>query len=177
VLSAHFVAIRQVHIACAVLSGALFCLRGGLRIANVAAGNDRLLRLTSYVIDTALLAAAVLLMIILQLDAWLTTRVLLLVIYIVLGSLALKRARSRRSSVLALCGALLTYTWIIGVAVPHAPAGWLSLVRPFNREASRTPRGVRVARAHSQRVSQRIAALDIEAVCLGVDVSHHTTSW
>src|SRR5580765_7422178 len=133
-LAAHFVAIRHVHIACVVLSGALFCLRGSMRIANVAAANHRLLRLTSYVIDTTLLAAAVLLTIIVQrnpfLDAWLTTKVLLLVLYIVLGSLALKRARSRRASVLAFGGALLTYGWIIGVAVTHAPAGWLSLVNP-----------------------------------------------
>jgi uncharacterized membrane protein SirB2 len=133
-LSAHFVAIRQVHIACVVLSGALFCLRGSLRIANVAAANHRLLRLTSYFVDTALLAAAVLLTIILRqypfLDAWLTAKVLLLVLYIVLGTCALKRARSRRAGVLTFGGALLTYTLIIGVAVTHAPAGWLSLVRP-----------------------------------------------
>lgn len=131
-LASHFVAIRQVHIACVLLSGALFCLRGSLRIAHIGAANHRLLRLASYGIDTALLAAAVLLTIIVQqfpfVDAWLTAKVLLLGVYIVLGSVALRRARTRRASVLAFGGALLTYAWIIGVAVTHAPAGWLSLL-------------------------------------------------
>jgi uncharacterized membrane protein SirB2 len=129
-LAAHFVAIRQVHVACVLLSGTLFCVRGGLRIANVAAANHRLLRLASYAIDTALLAAAVLLTILLQQypfrEAWLTTKVLLLVVYIGLGSLALRRARGRRARSLAFGAALLAYVWIIGVAVTHAPAGWLS---------------------------------------------------
>jgi uncharacterized membrane protein SirB2 len=54
--------------------------------------------------------------------------VLLLVLYIGLGSVALRRARGRRASSLAFSAALLTYAWIIGVAVTRAPAGWLSLV-------------------------------------------------
>jgi uncharacterized membrane protein SirB2 len=131
-LADHFVAIRQIHIACVVLSGTLFCARGGLRMANVAAANQRLLRLASHLIDTALLTAAVLLTIILEQypfrDAWLTTKVLLLVLYIMLGSLALRHARKRRDAILAFGAALLTYAWIIGVAVTHQPAGWLSLV-------------------------------------------------
>ena len=128
-LAAHFVAIRQVHIACVILSGTLFCVRGGLRIAKVAVANHRLLRLASYGIYTALLAAAILLTIFLQeypfRDAWLTTKVLLLVLYVALGSVALTRARSRRATVLAFGAAVLTYVWIIGVAVTHEPAGWL----------------------------------------------------
>ena len=131
-LADHFLAIRQIHIGCVALSGTLFCVRGGLRIANIAAANHRLLRLASYLIDTTLLAAAVLLTISLQQyplrDAWLTTKALLLVVYIVLGSLALRGAPRRADAVLAFGAALLTYAWIIGVAVTHTPAGWLSLV-------------------------------------------------
>ncbi len=130
-LTAHFLAIRQVHITCVLLSGALFCVRGGLHIADLAAANHRVLRIASYLIDTTLLAAAILLMIILRqfpfINAWLTTKVLLLLLYIALGSLALKRARTRRLRVLAFASALLTYAWIMGVAVTHEPAGWLSL--------------------------------------------------
>jgi uncharacterized membrane protein SirB2 len=130
-LTDQFFLIRQVHITCVLLSGALFCVRGGLRITNVAAANHRVLRVVSYLIDATLLVAAVLLTIILQqfpfLDAWLTTKVLLLALYIALGSLALKHAQSRRLRVLAFGSALLTYAWIIGVAVTHDPAAWLAL--------------------------------------------------
>jgi uncharacterized membrane protein SirB2 len=50
-------------------------------------------------------------------------KVLLLVVYVVLGSLALKRARSRRASALAYAAALATYLAIIGVARTHHPLG------------------------------------------------------
>jgi uncharacterized membrane protein SirB2 len=91
------------------------------------------LRLTSYVIDTTLLSAAIALTLILHrypfTDAWLTTKALLLVIYIVFGIVALKRARTRLGRSAALLAALLTYGFMIGVAVTHHPAGWLILLR------------------------------------------------
>lgn len=132
-LASHFATIRLVHIVCVALSGCLFCVRGLMRLAAIRAANHRLLRLTSYVIDTTLLVAAVLLTLILHqypfTDAWLTTKFLLLVPYIVLGTYALKRARTPSGRAVALLCALLTFAYIIGVAITHQPAGWLSMVR------------------------------------------------
>lgn len=132
-LAAHFTEIRATHIACVGLSGGLFSCRAMLRIAGAErAANHRLLRRASYVIDTTLLIAAVLLSVILRqypfVDAWLTTKVLLLVLYIVLGSFALKRARTRRGRVAATLGAWVIFASIIGVAVTRDPAGWFSLM-------------------------------------------------
>jgi uncharacterized membrane protein SirB2 len=131
--ASHFAAIRTVHITCVALSGSLFLMRGLLRIAAVPAANHRLLRITSYLIDTTLLGAAIMLALILHqypfADAWLTTKLLLLVVYIVLGSYALKRARTSTGRSLALFCALLTFAYIVGVAVTHQPAGWFSLIR------------------------------------------------
>ncbi len=132
-LASHFATIRLVHITCVAFSGSLFCFRGLLRIAGIRAANHRLLRLTSYVIDTTLLVAAILLTLILHqypfTDAWLTTKLLLLALYIVLGTYALKRARTPSGRIIALCGALLTFVYIVGVAITHQPAGWLTLIR------------------------------------------------
>jgi uncharacterized membrane protein SirB2 len=133
VLTSHFAAIRLVHITCVTLSGSLFCLRGIMRIAAIPAANHRVLRLTSYTIDTTLLIAAILLTLILHrypfIDAWLTTKLLLLVLYIVLGTYALKRARTPSGRSVALFCALLTFAYIVGVAITHQPAGWLTLIR------------------------------------------------
>jgi uncharacterized membrane protein SirB2 len=132
-LASHFATIRLVHITCVALSGSLFCFRRLLRIAGIRAANHRLLRLTSYVIDTTLLVAAILLTLILHqypfTDAWLTTKLLLLMLYIVLGTYALKRARTPSGRIIALGGALLTFAYIVGVAITHQPAGWLTLIR------------------------------------------------
>jgi uncharacterized membrane protein SirB2 len=132
-LAAHFEEIRTLHVSCVGLSGGLFLARGLLAINNVAVANHPALRVSSYVIDTMLLAAAILLTVILHqypgTHAWLTTKVLLLILYIGLGTLALKRARSRMTRAMALVAALLVFGFIVGVAMTHHPAGWLLYLR------------------------------------------------
>jgi len=131
-LAPHYADIRLLHVSCAALSGALFTFRGILRINDSRWANHRALRLTSYVIDTTLLAAAILLTFIVGqyplVDAWLTTKVLLLIVYIGLGLLTLRVARTPIGRAAALLSALLVFGAIVGVAVTHHPAGWLLLI-------------------------------------------------
>ena len=104
-----------------------------MRIANNPLANHRGLRILSYVIDTTLLTAAILLAFIVHqypfVNGWLTAKVLLLVLYIGLGTIALKRAQSTAARVIAMLAAMLVFGYIIGVAVQHHPAGWLQLLR------------------------------------------------
>jgi uncharacterized membrane protein SirB2 len=131
-LIAHFGSIRLLHVSCVILSGGLFMSRGLMRIADSPVVNHRALRAVSYVIDTALLAAGVALAMVLHqypiTDAWLTTKVSLLIVYIALGLYALKLAQQRNTRIVAFLAALLTYAFIIGVAVTHHPAGWFTLL-------------------------------------------------
>lgn len=127
-------AIKTGHIALAVASVALFSARGvGVQVGatwplGVAA------RRTSVVVDTLLLTAGALLWTLLQLrpdrDAWLGAKLVLIVAYIVLGSLALKRARSVTGKRLALVAALACIGCAAWVARAHdalAPLrGWLA---------------------------------------------------
>lgn len=129
-LAAHYLALLHLHITCVILSGSLFAVRGLMRIADVAGVNHWTLRVTSWLIDTVLLAAAILLTLILHqypfVQAWLTVKVLLLLLYIVIGFIALKRARTRRGRVAAVAAALLIFGFIVGVAIRHDPAGWFA---------------------------------------------------
>jgi uncharacterized membrane protein SirB2 len=85
--------IRLVHIGAVVASGVLFLLRG--LALNLGANWPRAaaIRYLSYTIDTVLLTAALMLMTIVQqypfVQGWLTVKVLLLNVYIVLGAFAL----------------------------------------------------------------------------------------
>jgi uncharacterized membrane protein SirB2 len=132
-LSAHFAEIRALHVGCVACSGTLFTVRGLMRIADLPGANHWAVRWTSYVLDTALLVAAVLLTLIVHqypfVDAWLTCKVLLLPLYIGLGLIALKRARTRAGRSAAFTAALLTFAYIVGVALAHDPSGWLRLLR------------------------------------------------
>jgi uncharacterized membrane protein SirB2 len=128
-LQSHYLQILHLHVGSVVLSGCLFATRALLRVANNPLANHRGLRVLSYVIDTVLLIAAIVLALIIHqypfVNGWLTMKVLLLVLYIGLGTIALKRARTRVGRTLAMSAALLVFLFIIGVAVRHHPAGWL----------------------------------------------------
>lgn len=122
--------IKWVHIASIVASGLLFLLRGSL----VQAGRERIamlapLRFLSYGIDTVLLSAALMLLTILPhamyANGWLAIKLVLVAVYVVLGSLALKRGRTARMRAFSFVAALAAYLTIVGIARVHHPLGWL----------------------------------------------------
>jgi len=124
--------IKFVHVLCVVLSGGLFALRGALMLSGSQFANHGVLRLASYAIDTTLLTAALMLVTILRqypfVQAWLTVKVLLLVVYIVLGVFALRRGRTRRQRGLFFLAALAVYFLIVSVALTHDPRGILAVL-------------------------------------------------
>ena len=126
--------IKFVHVLCVMLSGSLFAVRGMLMLAESRLTNHAALRFTSYAIDTTLLTAALMLVTILHQypfeQAWLTVKVLLLVVYIVLGVYALRRASTQRARTLCYFSALAVFALIVGVARMHNPLGWLLLLGP-----------------------------------------------
>lgn len=121
--------IKLVHICAVIASGALFALRGLMMLAGSRVANHAALRFTSYTIDTVLLTAALMLATILHqyplVHGWLTAKVLLLAVYIVLGSVALKRGKSHRTRAMAFVAALLVFVCIVGIARAHHPLGFL----------------------------------------------------
>jgi uncharacterized membrane protein SirB2 len=122
--------IKWVHIACVLASGLLFALRGLLvQAGHAGAAQWEPVRWLSYAIDTTLLTAALMLLSILPgalfANGWLTTKMVLLVVYVVLATLALKRANSRRARAICFALALGTYFFMLGVARMHHPLGWL----------------------------------------------------
>lgn len=125
-----YLPIRLTHIATVILSGCLFALRGSFMLARSRWTNLRPLRWLSYLIDTTLLASAIALVLMLHqypfVQAWLTVKVLLLIVYIVLGTLALKRGRTRTVQVVCYFAALAVYLFIVSVARAHNPWGALA---------------------------------------------------
>ena len=121
--------IRSVHVALVATSGLLFAVRGIAVLAGQGWPSRTTLRLMSVIIDTALLAAGIALWLLLGLhpvrDAWLATKFLLLAAYIVLGTLALRRARTRGGRAAAFTAALACYLFMVSVAMARHPLGAL----------------------------------------------------
>jgi len=124
----YYAQIKLLHIACVVLSGSLFALRGVLMLTGSPYANHILVARLSYVIDTTLLGSALTLTTIIHqypfVQAWLTAKVLLLVVYIALGIFALRCGKTRLRRARFFVAALLVYGFIISVAVMHDPLGF-----------------------------------------------------
>lgn len=123
----YYLALRHVHIACAILTVALFVLRGTLMLLEAHWQRSVLLRYLPHAVDTVLLTTALMLTTIVHqypfANGWLSMKVALLVVYVVLGSIALKRGRTRRVRIVAFVAALLTVAFLVSVARAHHPLG------------------------------------------------------
>lgn len=119
--------IRTVHIAAVLTSGALFALRGVGLMLGAKWPQFMPVRYLTYTVDTILLTAALMLMTIIRqyplVHAWLTVKVVLLVVYIVVGAMAFRSGRSTRSRFIFWFLAILIYLFIISVARAHHPFG------------------------------------------------------
>lgn len=121
--------VKHAHISLALASGALFALRGAGVLAGMRWPRRAPVRYASYAIDTALLAAALVLLAILPggmyANGWLAVKLALIVVYVVLGVFALRRARSRGGRVACYLAALATFAMVYGIARAHHPLGYL----------------------------------------------------
>lgn len=122
--------VKAVHIGCVAASLALFCLRGGYMLAAPGRLAMRWVRIAPHAVDTVLLASAIALAVMIGnapgTHGWLTAKVIGLVVYIVLGTVALKRGRTRGIRIAAFAGALVVYAYIVSVALTKSPAGFLA---------------------------------------------------
>jgi uncharacterized membrane protein SirB2 len=123
-----YVPIKQVHISAVLLSGGLFFMRGLLLLYGKQWAMAAPLRYLSYSIDTVLLTAALMLATMLPgavfANGWLTVKLVLLVVYVVLGSFALKRGNNLRTRWICFIAAVSTFAFMLSVARTHQPLGW-----------------------------------------------------
>lgn len=121
---------RSVHIGAVLCSGAVFALRGAGVLAGARWPMVAPLRYLSYAIDTVLLTAALGLVAMLPSSVfanhWLTVKLVLLLVYVALGSFALKRGRSARVRAVCFFVALMVFAAMLGVARTHQPMGWFA---------------------------------------------------
>lgn len=129
-MEAFYSEIRNVHIGTALVSGALLFLRAlAFNFADARWPLAGPVRYTAWTIDTVLLTAALILMTIVKqypgADAWLTVKVLVIVVYVILGYFALRGA-TRKVRVTAFSAAILAFGFIYTVARSHHPLGLLA---------------------------------------------------
>jgi uncharacterized membrane protein SirB2 len=132
-------ALKMIHVCAVALSFCGFAARGIGVLREASWVRRRLVRTLPHVIDTVLLASALGMLWVVRLPPWATpwlrAKVVGLVIYIALGMVALRPARTaragrpRRTRLLAWIGALAVFGYIVSVAVTKRPLGPLVWLR------------------------------------------------
>lgn len=117
--------LKHIHVTCAVISFALFFLRGIWSFNGSPIMRQRWVKVVPHAVDTLLLVSALALAFTIQqypfVDAWLTAKFFGLVLYILLGTLALKYGKTKAVRVSAWLAALAVFAYIVLVAKQHNP--------------------------------------------------------
>ncbi|WP_299197781.1 SirB2 family protein [uncultured Amphritea sp.] len=120
-----YMVLKHTHITFAALSILFFTLRGYWMLTTPEKLKRRWVRITPHIIDTLLLVSAIALTITVSqypfTHSWLTAKLIALVAYIVLGTIALKRGKTRGIRTVALVMALACAAYIVWVALHHTP--------------------------------------------------------
>ena len=117
--------VKTIHIGAVILSFSLFFVRGLWMIAESPRLNQRWVRIVPHVIDTILLISAIALSVLIAqypfVQDWLTAKVVLLVIYIGLGTIALRRGKTKAIRVGTWVAAILVFATIVLIAIHKTP--------------------------------------------------------
>ncbi len=110
-----YMALKHTHLMFVVLSIGLFFLRFGCREAGAAFIRAKFFKIAPHIIDTCLLASGIGLIIVVGYPLWpinwLTVKLILVVAYIICGTIAIKAS----SKATRWIGAALALVWILGI--------------------------------------------------------------
>ena len=119
-----YVALKHLHLTTVAITITLFLLRSAMMLWWPRGLQWRWIRIVPHLNDTILLLSGIGLAVTIGqypfVNSWLTAKLFALIAYILFGTLALKRGRSRRIRILALGAALISLGYLLSVARSHA---------------------------------------------------------
>ena len=117
--------IKNIHLMAISLCICGFVLRGVWMMLGSKLLNQRWVRVLPHIIDTVLLSSAVAMAIKIHqypfVHSWLTAKFVALLLYIVFGMVALSYGKTKSIRVAAFCAALLSFGYIVLVALSKTP--------------------------------------------------------
>ncbi len=118
--------LKLIHVSAVLLSYLLFLTRGIWMMRASTQLQQRWVKIMPHVIDTVLLASAIMLAVLIQqnplTDAWLTAKVVGLLVYIGCGMVALRFGKTRTVKVGSWIMAQIVFFYIVLVALTKNPA-------------------------------------------------------
>ncbi len=119
---------KVIHITTALLSISGFILRGVWMLNSSPLLLNRWVRVVPHIIDTILLVAAIILVILTAQypgpTSWINIKIIALIAYILLGTIALKRGKTKPVRVTAWVLAILIFIYMFEVALSKTVQPW-----------------------------------------------------
>ena len=120
-----YYSIKLIHLTSVVLSISGFVLRGYWMMIDSPLLKTKPAKVLPHIIDTLLLASALVMVYMSAqypfVQSWLTLKVFALIAYIVLGTIALKRGKTRQIRIIAWILSVLVFAYIVLVALTRTP--------------------------------------------------------
>jgi len=124
-MESDLVMIKYIHVSSVIITFILFFIRGVWMITDSGLLQRKWARRIPPVIDTILLASAIMLSVTIYqyplVHAWLTAKVVVLIVYIGLGMLALTYGKTKTIRISAWIAAQLCFVYIVAVAITKNP--------------------------------------------------------
>lgn len=115
-----YTTIKIIHIACALISITGFIMRGILAIQESPRLSNRWIKIAPHINDTVLLVSAIVLAVQASISpleqSWLAAKIILLLLYIFLGLITIRIAKTKQNKILAFIAAVLVFAYIVAIA-------------------------------------------------------------
>jgi len=116
---------KDIHITCVILTWLLFVVRGIWMLRDSPLLRKKLTRRIPPVVDTVLLVSAIVQAVNTHqypiTHAWLTVKLIAVLLYIVLGMVALTYGSTKRIRIVAWIGAQICFFYVVAVALTRNP--------------------------------------------------------
>lgn len=125
----YYLPIKHLHMTAVGLSITLFVIRAYWSVTGSGLLQHRLVRILPHVVDTVLLTCGIILAAMIGPNQpWILTKIVLLIAYIGVGTIAIKRGRTTRGRITAALIAVLIFAYIVGVAITKDSGSWFSMM-------------------------------------------------
>lgn len=122
-----YMLIKMLHAICVLAVGGLFLWRFFLMLTKAPAQNGKLPTILAHVFSLSVLVSGLSMVALYgSMPSWVLAKLIFLFVFIALGVLAFKRAKTRGQQLVLSVLALVTYAYLLSVAVTKVPAGFFN---------------------------------------------------
>jgi len=127
-----YLTIKTIHMTCALISFTGFLFRAYLMVIESRWLNHKLVLITPHVIDACFLLSGGTMAFMVNFgifnQLWLTSKVGLLMLYLLFVGIALNRGKTKQIRIGAFFMAIFTFVYIVGIAVNKTSISWFALL-------------------------------------------------